>query len=75
MKKIFRFGLLVVVLAFCIFSSTGCFAIMQWQRQHLGDTIMQFHHDSKESELNQHVYPRREGSSGGESGVGGGCGC
>jgi hypothetical protein len=48
---------------------------MQWQRQYLGDSMMKFHPDGKESELNQHVYPRREGSSGGESGAGGGCGC
>jgi hypothetical protein len=75
MKNTMRLVMLVLVSAFLLFTSSGCFAIMQWQRQYLGDSMMQFHPDGKESELNQHIYPRREGSSGGESGAGGGCGC
>jgi hypothetical protein len=75
MKKYFRFLLLVFASLCIMFSTSGCIAIMQWQRQYLGDSMMKFHPDGKESELNQHVYPRREGSSGGESGAGGGCGC
>ncbi len=54
---------------------SGCFAIDQWQRQYLGDSIMNFDYDPEESNLNEHIYPRREGSSGGYSGAGGGCGC
>jgi hypothetical protein len=75
MKKILRICILLFVAIFCMFFMSGCFAIMQWQRQYLGNSIMQFHPDGKETELNQHIYPRREGSSGGESGAGGGCGC
>jgi Domain of unknown function (DUF4266) len=75
MKKFLRIAMLVLACTFVMVGTNGCFAIMQWQRQYLGDSIMQFHPDGKESELNQHIYPRREGSSGGESGAGGGCGC
>ncbi len=57
-------------------SCSGCFmAIQQYQRENLGDTIMYFDYDAEESLLNGHIYPRREGSSGGYSGAGGGCGC
>jgi len=75
MKKTFRFVLLFLALSSCMVTTSGCFAIMQWQRQYLGDSMMKFHPDAKETDLNQHIYPRREGSSGGESGAGGGCGC
>jgi hypothetical protein len=75
MKVLVRIVILVLASAFLMFSTSSCFAVMQYQRQYLGDPIMQFHPDGKESELNQHIYPRREGSGGGESGAGGGCGC
>jgi len=48
---------------------------MQWQRQYLGDPIMQFTPDPHEQQLKDHIYPRREGSSGGTGSAGGGCGC
>ena len=51
----------------------GC--VMQYQRQYLGDPIMYFDNDPEEKSLNNHIYPRREGSSGGDAGAGGGCGC
>jgi hypothetical protein len=51
----------------------GC--VMQYQRQYLGDPIMYFDHDPLEKSLNNHLHPRREGSSGGDEGAGGGCGC
>ena len=71
-QKIIQQTLLAVVIV-TLFS--GCFAIDQWQRQYLGDSIMNFDYDTEESILNEHIYPRREGSSGGSSGAGGGCGC
>lgn len=51
----------------------GC--IMQYQRQYLGDPIMNFDVDPQEKALKGHMYPRREGASGGDNGAGGGCGC
>jgi hypothetical protein len=68
--------LLLLLAAFMIMGGVGgCFAVMQWQRQYLGDQIMQFDRDAKQGELNNHIFPRREGSSGGDGGAGGGCGC
>jgi hypothetical protein len=58
-----------------LLGASGCFAIMQYERQYLGDPIMYFDHDGEEKSLNNHIYPRREGSSGGDGGAGGGCGC
>ena len=62
--------LIVAVGPLCL---PGC--VMQYQRQYLGDPIMQFNHDQEEKALKSHTYPRREGSSGGDGGAGGGCGC
>ncbi|MFC1476810.1 DUF4266 domain-containing protein [Fibrobacterota bacterium] len=75
MKKVIKvIKQLFIAALFALFFS-GCFAIDQWQRQYLGDSIMNFDYDAEESILNEHIYPRREGSSGGYSGAGGGCGC
>jgi hypothetical protein len=60
------------IMAFAAFIN-GC--VMQYQRQYLGDPIMYFDHDPLEKSLNNHLFPRREGSSGGDEGAGGGCGC
>lgn len=64
-----------IIIAFSIpaFFMDGC--IMQYQRQYLGDPIMNFDVDPQEKALKGHMYPRREGSSGGDGGAGGGCGC
>jgi hypothetical protein len=62
-----------LTLAAAALYSSGC--VMQYQRQYLGDPIMYFDHDPLEKSLNNHIYPRREGSSGGDAGAGGGCGC
>lgn len=75
MRSIIKGILHALIAAIIILSFSGCFAIDQWQRQYLGDSIMNFDYDPEESILNEHIYPRREGSSGGYSGAGGGCGC
>jgi hypothetical protein len=53
----------------------NCSPILQWQRQFLGDPIMNFDKDPQDSNLKDHLYPRREGSGGGYGVAGGGCGC
>ena len=75
MKTIRRLIQQTAIIAIVIILFSGCFAIDQYQRQYLGDSIMNFDYDPEESNLNEHIYPRREGSSGGLSGAGGGCGC
>jgi len=75
MKLIVRIIKLLCIVSILTLFFSGCFAIDQWQRQYLGDSIMNFDYDVEERNLNEHIYPRREGSSGGSSGAGGGCGC
>lgn len=73
MIRILRTSLSILA-AFWLLLNANC-AIMQWQRQYLGDPIMYFDKDGDETKLNNHIYPRREGSGGGYGGAGGGCGC
>jgi hypothetical protein len=70
-----RILLLLCLLAGLSLFAPGCVSIMQWQRQYLGDPIMKYNHDQNENSLKDHIYPRREGSSGGTGSSGGGCGC
>lgn len=73
MKTVFLL-LQVAAIILPLFTMSGC--IMQYQRQYLGDPIMLFDgNDPEEKALEGHIFPRREGSSGGDGGAGGGCGC
>jgi hypothetical protein len=45
------------------------------QRAVLADPVMQFNGDAREAAQRQHVIENREGSFGGTSVKGGGCGC
>ncbi len=53
----------------------SCAFVPQRNREFLSDPIMQRHDDGMEATLEGHDFPRREGSVGGSSGSGGGCGC
>lgn len=53
----------------------GCAFVPQREREFLSDRIMQRQDDALESAIESHDLPRREGSVGGSSGSGGGCGC
>jgi hypothetical protein len=54
---------------------SGCAFVPQRKREYLSNPIMQRQDDPLESILEGHDMPRREGSVGGSSGSGGGCGC
>lgn len=54
---------------------TGCVTVRPEQRAVLADPIMQYDDESAESTQLQHVLENREGSFGGGSVKGGGCGC
>lgn len=56
-------------------SLTGCARVHQKDREFLSDPIMQLTPDPQGAGLESHNLPRREGSAGGSSGSGGGCGC
>lgn len=53
----------------------GCAMVHQKDREWLSDPVMQRTSDPLEGSLDGDNFPRREGSSGGSSGAGGGCGC
>jgi hypothetical protein len=53
----------------------GCVTVRPEQRGALADPIMQFQGDARAAAQMQHVLDNREGSFGGSSVQGGGCGC
>lgn len=53
----------------------GCATVRPEQRAVLADPTMQFESDSPNESQLQHVQENREGSFGGGSVKGGGCGC
>jgi hypothetical protein len=53
----------------------GCVTVRPEQRAILADPTMQFQGNSREAAQLQHVIENREGSFGGTSVQGGGCGC
>ena len=53
----------------------GCARVLQKDREHLSDPVLQLQPDALGDGLESHNQPRREGSAGGGSGSGGGCGC
>ena len=53
----------------------GCVTVRPEQRSYLADPTMQFDEDAEEEAALQHVLDNREGSYGGGSVEGGGCGC
>jgi hypothetical protein len=55
--------------------SAGCVTVRPEQRAVLADPVMQFNGDAREAAQRQHVIENREGSFGGTSVKGGGCGC
>lgn len=67
----------IVLAALISISATlfGCSAVKPWEREFLADEIMQFDPNVLEAEWHVHVEEVLEGSRGGFSGSGGGCGC
>ena len=70
-----RFFLLAALLALPVAGLGGCAMVHQKDREYLSDPVMQRSTDKLEGALDGDNFPRREGSTGGSSGAGGGCGC
>ncbi len=66
---------LVVALAVQVLLAGACVTVRPEQRAILADPVMQFQGDPREAAQRQHVLDNREGSFGGSSVQGGGCGC
>jgi hypothetical protein len=75
LRSILRNGLLPALLSCLGAALTGCATVQQKDREFLSDPIMQRTPDAMGSGMEAHNLPRREGSAGGSSGSGGGCGC
>lgn len=54
---------------------TGCSTVKPWEREYLADEIMQFDATVLEAEWHGHMQEVLEGSRGGFTASGGGCGC
>jgi len=65
----------LAVLFLLLVAAAGCVTVRPEQRAVLADPIMQFQGDAREMAQRQHVLENREGSFGGTSVKGGGCGC
>lgn len=69
-RAVIALGLLAVVVP-----AAGCATVRPEQRSILADPVMQFESESPEERQLEHVLENREGSFGGGSVKGGGCGC
>ncbi|MFQ5597584.1 MAG: DUF4266 domain-containing protein [Nitrospiria bacterium] len=54
---------------------SGCAGVRPWEREYLADETMQFDPDPLKTRWHLHVEEVLEGSRGGFSDSGGGCGC
>lgn len=70
--RIFEMKLLLVVLAVL---GSACATVRPEQRAVLADPTMRFEGEPGEKAATEHVLENREGSYGGSSVRGGGCGC
>ncbi|MFQ5588657.1 MAG: DUF4266 domain-containing protein [Nitrospiria bacterium] len=66
---------LVLMLIFVAVMLPGCATVKPWEREYLADEAMYFDPDPLETGWHLHLEEVLEGSRGGYSGTGGGCGC
>ena len=66
---------LLVLLSTVVFATAGCVTVRPEQRAILADPKMRFQGDPRSAAEMDHVIENREGSFGGGSVQGGGCGC
>ena len=71
MKKIFRIGMLLLLVA----ATSACSPVKPWEKEYLAKSYMAFDPDPLDAKLMRHVYDSKEGASGGYGVGGGGCGC
>ena len=74
-RRLAKRWMLRLIAASCFASAGGCVTVRPEQRAALADPIMQFQGEVREAAHMQHVIDNREGSFGGSSVQGGGCGC
>ena len=72
--KVTRIIITVVALA-CLLSACSSIGVKPWQRGILAKKSMQLNSQPDVTAFHEHIYFSKEGSSGGRSYDGGGCGC
>ena len=65
----------VGVLGLFAMSGSGCANVRSFEREKLADPIMERQNQFAKQTLEQKFFSTREGSIGGATGIGGGCGC
>jgi hypothetical protein len=74
-SSVIRRALGLPILALILLGSAGCATVRPEQRAILADPTMRFDAESPDRAALEHVLDNREGSTGGGSVRGGGCGC
>ena len=72
MLKIKKFIPLIMI---GLFTFSSCAVVRPFEREKLADPIMEAQNEFSKQSLDQKFFSSREGSIGGASGIGGGCGC
>lgn len=72
MKRLLLLTPLLLATGLCI---AGCTTVEPWERGNLAKPHMALDPNPTRSALRAHTYSAREAASGGDSAVGGGCGC
>ncbi len=67
--------LITLPILFFALTAAGCAEVQPWERGELARTEMAWDPDPMKASLRDHIYFSKEGSSGGASSGGGGCGC
>ncbi len=74
-KRRLRAALGLALACSCLAGLSGCATVAPYERERLAKPDMQFEPDADGSAGEEHATAYREGSSGGSSSKGGGCGC
>jgi hypothetical protein len=75
LRAMFRRSIGLGLSAACLFLFAGCAVVKPYEREKLADPIMDPSSHFGKQTLEQKFFSTREGSIGGGTGVGGGCGC
>lgn len=65
----------LLLLALAALFLNGCVMVKAYQREKLADPIMEPRNQFGKQQLDVKFFSTREGSIGGDAGIGGGCGC
>jgi len=65
----------IIAVAMSAYILAGCATVRAYERENLADPIMERQNQFAKQSLEQKFFSTREGSIGGASGIGGGCGC